>query len=86
MMASMPKQSRLDAPGALHHIIIRGREHKAIFKDDDDRTEFVQRMESIFAESVMPYFGWTLMTNHAHILCRTGDIPLAALMGRLLTG
>ncbi|MCP4214538.1 MAG: hypothetical protein GY765_07765, partial [bacterium] len=30
----MPRQSRIDAPGALHHIIIRGIERKAIFKDD----------------------------------------------------
>ena len=29
----MPRQSRIDAPGALHHVIIRGIERKAIFKD-----------------------------------------------------
>jgi REP-associated tyrosine transposase len=82
----MPRQSRIDAPGALHHVIIRGLERKAIFKDDDDRTEFVQRMESIFAESSTPCFAWTLMTNHIHILSRTGDVPLATVMRRLLAG
>ena len=30
----MPRQSRIDAPGALHHVIIRGIERKAIVKDD----------------------------------------------------
>jgi REP element-mobilizing transposase RayT len=29
----MPRKARIDAPGALHHIIIRGIERKAIFKD-----------------------------------------------------
>jgi chromosomal replication initiation ATPase DnaA len=29
----MPRKDRIDAPGALHHIIIRGIERKAIFKD-----------------------------------------------------
>jgi hypothetical protein len=30
----MPRKARIDAPGAPHHIIIRGFERKAIFKDD----------------------------------------------------
>ena len=33
----MPRQSRIDAPGALHHIIIRGIERRVIFRDDEDR-------------------------------------------------
>jgi len=32
----MPRQSRIDAPGALHHVIFRGIERKAIFKYDAD--------------------------------------------------
>lgn len=82
----MPRQSRIDAPGALHHIIIRGIERKAIFKDDADRNEFVERMESIFGDSSTACFAWTLMTNHVHLLSRTADTPLATLMRRLLTG
>jgi len=30
----MPRKSRIDAPGALHHIIARGIEQKEIIKDD----------------------------------------------------
>jgi hypothetical protein len=33
MVAVMPRQPRIDAPGALHHVIIRGIEREAIFKD-----------------------------------------------------
>ena len=32
----MPRKARIDAPGALQHIIIRGIERKAIFKNDAD--------------------------------------------------
>ena len=35
----MPRKARIDAPGALHHIIVRGIERKAIFKD-----KFVERI------------------------------------------
>jgi hypothetical protein len=33
----MPRQARIDAPGALHHIIARGIGRKKIFNDDIDR-------------------------------------------------
>jgi hypothetical protein len=34
------RQSRIDAPGALHHIIDRGIERKRIFTDGVDRDNF----------------------------------------------
>ncbi len=37
----MPHQARIDAPGALQHIIVRGIERRAIFKNDTDRDEFI---------------------------------------------
>ena len=33
----MPRKARIDAPGALHHIIARGIERRKIFYDDNDR-------------------------------------------------
>ncbi len=64
-MMVMPRQSRIDAPGALHHVIIRGIERKAIVKDDVDRAEFIERIALIFADSSTPCFAWALMTNHS---------------------
>ncbi|MGB9439622.1 MAG: hypothetical protein WCB15_16865 [Desulfobacterales bacterium] len=40
----MPRKARIDAPGALHHIIIRGIERNAIFKDDSERDPFLDRL------------------------------------------
>jgi hypothetical protein len=37
----MPRRSRIDAPGALHHIIARGINRQRIFKDDTDRDNFL---------------------------------------------
>jgi len=36
----MPRKVRIDAPGALHHIITRGIEQRKIFYDDLDRNNF----------------------------------------------
>ncbi|GBE02171.1 MAG TPA: hypothetical protein ENH01_07125 [Nitrospirae bacterium] len=42
-----PRQARLDAPGTLHHIIIRGIERRRIVDDKRDRENFVSRIGSI---------------------------------------
>jgi len=40
----MPRLARLDAPGVLHHIIIRGIERCTIFRDDKDRDNLIDRL------------------------------------------
>jgi putative transposase len=82
----MPRQARIDAPGALHHIIIRGIERKRIFQDDLDRDDFLSRMGNILPESKTECYAWALLPNHAHILLRTGPVSIATIMRRLLTG
>jgi REP element-mobilizing transposase RayT len=82
----MPRKSRIDAPGALHHIICRGIERRNIFQTDSDRNDFLQRLEKILAESGTPCYAWALMPNHFHLLLRTGNVPIASVMLRLLSG
>jgi len=36
----MPRQARLDSPGTLHHVIIRGIEKRRIVDDETDRINF----------------------------------------------
>jgi len=40
----MPRKARIDAGGALHHIIVRGIERRKTFWDDADRDSFVNRL------------------------------------------
>ena len=40
----MPRQPRLDVPGALHHIMVRDNNKTNIFNDDQDRNKFLQRL------------------------------------------
>jgi REP element-mobilizing transposase RayT len=82
----MPRKARIDAPGALHHIIVRGINRRRIFFDDTDRDAFLDRLADILSDSKTPCFAWALMTNHLHMLLRTGSAPIATVMRRLLTG
>ena len=82
----MPRKARIDAPGALHHIIIRGIEKKAIFRDVVDRKDFLKRLRTILLDTETSCYAWVLMHNHVHLLFRTGLTPIATVMRRLLTG
>jgi len=46
----MPRQARLDAPGVLHHIMIRGIERRKIFINDQDRDDFLDRPAKLLPE------------------------------------
>lgn len=82
----MPRKARIDAPDALHHIIVRGIERRAIVRDDTDRDRFCERLGKLLSESHTPCYAWALLSNHFHLLLRTGMVPIASFMGRLLTG
>ena len=41
----MPRTARLDAPGVLHHVMIRGIECRNIFRNNKDREDFIARLE-----------------------------------------
>ena len=82
----MPRKARIDAPGAVQHIIIRGIEKKKIFRSDADRRDFLKRFGSIVVDSETACYAWALMPNHIHLLLRTGLMPIATVMRRLLTG
>ena len=82
----MPRRSRIDAPGALHHIIVRGIDRKNIFKDDADKDVFLGRLKNILTDSATLCFAWALIPNHFHLLLRTGSAPISIVMKRLLTG
>lgn len=82
----MPRQARLDAPGTLHHVILRGIEKRRIVDDDKDRQNFIKRLGYLAEETKTRIYAWSLMTNHAHLLLRSGPLGLPKFMRRFLTG
>jgi REP element-mobilizing transposase RayT len=82
----MPRKARMDAPGTLHHIICRGIAKNKIFIETKDRLFFLKRLDKILTDTNTPCYAWALMPNHFHLLLRTGTVPIATVMRRLLTG
>jgi REP element-mobilizing transposase RayT len=66
--------------------MVRGIERRAIFLDDEDRAWFLFRLARVLGETGTRCFAFALMSNHYHLLLRTGATPLTRVMRRLGTG
>ena len=82
----MPRQPRLDAPGALQHVMGRGIERSKVFQAEGDREDFVTRVGALCQDESWHVVAWALLPTHFHLLVRTGACPLSQNMRRLLTG
>jgi len=82
----MPRKARIDAPGAIHHVIGRGINRKEIFSDKKDYNNFLERLGDLLTGSKTSCYAWALIPNHFHLLLRTGDDSISNIMKRLLTG
>jgi len=82
----MPRKARLDIPGTLHHIMVRGIEGSNIFQDAEDRKDFLDRINSLVKETRTRILAWALLDNHVHLLLISGPAGLPTFMRRLLTG
>ncbi|MBW2030043.1 MAG: transposase [Deltaproteobacteria bacterium] len=74
----MLRQARLDAPGVLHHVMIRGIDRQKIFLNDNDRDDFLERLSKLLPETKTACYAWVFIPNHAHFLFRTGLVPPAS--------
>jgi putative transposase len=54
----MTRQARIDALGALHHIICREIERREAFIDDADRDRFIERLAAALSETSTDCFAW----------------------------
>ena len=83
----MPRQPRLDLPGFVHHIMARGIEGQDIFRNDADREAFLKRLsDGVDRPGGPQLYAWALMSNHFHLLLRSGEGLLSPMMRRLMTG
>ena len=78
----MPKKARLDGPGVLHHIMIRGIEGRKIFVNNRGREDFLHCLSRLLPQTETACYSWVFIPNHAHFLFRTG---LASLVKSLLS-
>ena len=69
----MPRQLRIEYPGAVYHILARGDRREAIVEDDGDREMFVATLAEACKRTGWQVLAWVLMDNHYHWLVRTPE-------------
>jgi REP element-mobilizing transposase RayT len=64
----------------------RGIDGRAIFLEEGDRLDLLERLSELLPEEGARCFAWAFMCNHVHFFLKTGETPLSKVMRRLNTG
>jgi REP element-mobilizing transposase RayT len=68
----MARPLRISYPNAFYHITCRGKDRRAIFRDDHDRTRFLKRLRSALEILSVRMHAYVLMSNHIfHLVVET---------------
>lgn len=82
----MARHSRIDFPGAFHHVYARGIEKRDIFADQDDRKELRRRIALNLKRFDANCLAWAFLPNHFHLLFQSESANLANFMRCLMSG
>jgi REP element-mobilizing transposase RayT len=64
-------------------VIARGNERKAVFRDDRDREEYLDRLDRYRQRFGFSLYAYCLMTNHVHLALEEGEGRLSRIMHAL---
>mgnify|MGYP001224274109 CR=1 FL=1 len=79
----MPRQIRIEYPGAIYHVMARGDRREAIFRDGLDRRMFLAVLEDACGRTGWLCHAYVLMGNHYHLVIETPEANLVAGMAWL---
>jgi REP element-mobilizing transposase RayT len=72
----MPRQVRIEYPGAFYHVMARGDRREGIFIDEKDREMLLRVLAQACGKAGWRVHGWILMDNHYHWLIETPQANL----------
>lgn len=76
----MVRPLRIDYPHAYYHVTCRGNERKNIFKDDRDRSTFLEKLKLSLEIYSVRLHCYVLMSNHFHLIVETPKANLSEFM------
>ncbi len=79
----MARPLRIEFPGAIYHVTSRGNERKDVFRDDKDRTIFLDILSRCCNLFNWRCHAYCLMGNHYHLIIETVDSTLSKGMRHL---
>lgn len=79
----MARRPRVHFPGALYHVIARGNQGQATFRESEDYRLYLKFLRHYKGHFQFLLHAYVLMPTHVHLLIETGDIGLSRIMHRL---
>lgn len=79
----MARPLRLELAGAVYHVTARGNDRGLIFRDDQDRGMYLERLAHYRQRFGFRLLAFCLMPNHVHLALRTGRVALSRIMAGL---
>ena len=76
----MARPLRIEYPGAVYHVICRGNNRQAIFRDDLDRKGYLEKLSLYCQDKQVDLLSYCLLSNHVHLLLETPRGNLSKLM------
>jgi REP element-mobilizing transposase RayT len=64
----MARQTRIEYPGAIHHVMNRGDRREKLFLDDVDRQDFLKTLAEACQKTGWQVQAYCLMSNHFHLV------------------
>ena len=80
----MPRLARLIIPGVALHVIQRGHDRRACFREGTDRMVYLALLRDCLKKSGCALHAYCLMTNHVHLLLTPPDGKACATLTRNL--
>ncbi len=76
----MARPLRIEYPHAHYHVTCRGNDRRKIFRDDDDRHAFLDRLRRSLGIYEVKLHCYVLMDNHFHLVAQTPRANLSEFM------
>jgi REP element-mobilizing transposase RayT len=67
----MARPNRPNIAGGVYHVMARGIERNAIYRDDQDREQFLKALRGVVERYDWECLAYCLMGNHYHVVVRT---------------
>jgi len=80
----MARPLRIEYPGAFYHVMSRGNDRKAVFRQKEDYELFLETLADASERFDVLTYAFCLMPNHLHLLIQTKNPNLSQFMKRLL--
>ncbi len=76
----MARKPRIDCPEVLYHVLARGNQRQAIFRDEGDYRAYLERLLHYQQRYRFYLYAYVLMPNHVHLLMERQAVPLAKIV------